>query len=249
MIKVLLIHGSMRGKLSSSRKVAMRFLDGIKDTVETEVTEVFLRDKDIKPCNGCFYCWKKGQGSCAIRDDMDELRTLVMDSDVIIESYPLYFFGMPSSMKAFTDRMITHVSEYRAKNGDESGRFLHEMRYPELMTKKFVMISTCGYERTDDCYDSIRLQFNQICGEEGYTFITVPQGGMLAEKSFENKTDRYLEKFADAGREYASNWRLSEETIKKLNRPMLGHRTFEMAINMNWDNEDVGPYGKVTIES
>ena len=177
---------------------------------------------------------------------MDTIRKQVMEADVIIESFPLYFFGLPSKMKAFMDRMINFVSEYRAVNGDEAtGRFLHEMRYPELMKKKLVLVSACGYEETVDCYDAVINQFDKICGHDNYTRIFVPQGGMLAEKTFENKIARYIVKFVEAGKEFAKNGKLSQETEEKLQVPMLGHNTFAQAINLNWDEEGVGPYGKI----
>ena len=248
-MKILLINGSMRGEQSSSLKVANAFVDGIveaDENRETEVIKVNLRDKRIEHCFGCFCCWKIHRGECVIKDDMEELRKLVMEADVIVESFPLYFFGMPSKMKAFTDRMISHVSEYRAVNGDEAtGRFLHEMRYPELMQKKLVLVSACGYEETVDCFDALINQFDKICGHDNYVRVFAPQGGMLAEKTFENKVCKYLVKFTEAGKEFARNGRLSEETETKLQIPMLGHNTFAQAINLNWDDPDAGPYGKV----
>lgn len=249
-MKVLLLNGSMRGSMSSSLKIAEAFIEGLvseNGEDNTEVIRVNLRDKNIEHCYGCLCCWKTTPGKCVIRDDMDEIRKLVLESDVIIESFPLYFFGLPSKMKAFMDRMISFVSEYRAVNGDEaSGRFLHEMRYKELSDKKLVLVSTCGYEETVDCYDAVINEFDRICGRENYTRIFVPQGGMLAEKTFENKVKRYLVKFTEAGREFVRNGgRIGEETEKKLQIPMLGHNTFAQAINLNWDDPDVGPYGKV----
>ena len=248
-MRILLINGSLRGEMSSSLKIARAFVQGMVEENgedQTIVTEVALKDKNIDHCHGCFCCWKNSKGKCVIHDDMDEIRQLVMESDVIIESFPLYFFGLPSKLKAFMDRMICYVSEYRAVNGDEStGRFLHEMRYPELMQKKLVLISACGYEETVDCYDSVRLQFDRICGPNGYTLITAPQGGMLAEKTFENKVKRYLVKFTEAGKEFVRDGQVSDATMKKLEIPMLGHNTFAQAINLNWDEPGVGPYGKI----
>ena len=107
-MKILLINGSLRGDYSSSLKVAHAFVKGMVEEygADTEVCEVALKDKRIDHCHGCFVCWKTTPGQCCIHDDMDELRQMVMDSDIIVESFPLYFFGLPSKLKAFTDRMI-----------------------------------------------------------------------------------------------------------------------------------------------
>lgn len=244
-MKILLLNGSMRGNQSASLKVAKAFIEGIVSETGAEVIEVPLKDKKIDHCHGCFVCWKNTPGECVIHDDMDEIRRLVMDCDVIIESFPLYFFGQPSLMKAFTDRMISYVSEYRGCGGDEENhRFLHNMRYEELQKKKLVLVSTCGYETTENCYDAICTQFDVIAGKGKYTTVFAPQGGMLSEKGFADKVSKYLVKFTEAGKEFAANGCISENTRRKLERPMLGHNTFEMAINMNWDTPGVGPYGR-----
>lgn len=247
-MKILLINGSLRGEYSSSLKVAHAFVDGMAKQYgdDTEIVEVALRDKNIDHCHGCFCCWKTTPGQCVIHDDMDELKKLVMESDIIVESFPLYFFGLPSKLKAFTDRMISHVMEYRGNPGNEENhRFLHNMRYPELEKKKLVLVSTCGYEVTDNCYDAVFAEFDRICGEGKYTTILAPQGGPLSETGFSEKVERYLSKFVEAGSEYARSGSLSRETWEKLQRPLLGHATFERVINMNWDQPDVGPYGKL----
>ena len=245
-MKILLLNGSMRGDSSSSLKVANAFIQGIKEKCpDAEVTDVKLRDKKIEHCYGCLCCWKNERGKCIIHDDMDELRDLVMENDIIIQCFPLYFFGMPSKMKAFVDRMIAYVSEYRGVGGNNmTGSFLHKMRYPELMEKKLVLISSCGYEKTEGCYDSVKIQYDTICGVGNYTLVTASQGGMLAEKTLQAKVERYLVKYKEAGKEFAENGRLSDETMDKLAVPMLGHNTFEQLINLNWDDPNVGPYGR-----
>lgn len=235
----------MRGQLSASLKVAKAFVNGIVEETGATVTEIHLREKHIEPCHGCFVCWKATPGQCVIKDDMDEIRDLIMEHDIIVEAFPLYFFNLPSKLKAFTDRMVSYVQEYRASNGDEEGnRFLHNMRYPELNEKKLVLVSTCGYETTEDNYDSVFVMFDKICGKGHYTTVLAPQGGVISEKSLENKVNRYLVKFTDAGKEFAINGKISDETWEKLQVPMLGHNTFDKIINMNWDNQDMGPYGK-----
>ena len=52
-------------------------------------------------------------------------------------------------------------------------------------------------------------------------------------------------KFEEAGKEFVKCKKLSKETEEKLSVPMLGHNTFAQAINLNWDEPGVGPYGKV----
>ena len=192
-----------------------------------------------------FYKDMTGKGSI-IRQFFDYANK--KGAEIGMENIYNFSIGNPSVPvpQAFTDRMICYVQEYRGNPGDEENhRFLHNMRYPELEKKKLILVSTCGYEVTDNCYDAVFAEFDRICGEGKYTTVLAPQGGPLSEQGFAEKVARYLEKFKEAGHEYAREGCLSERTWNKLQRPLLGHSTFEMAINMNWDNPEVGPYGKL----
>ena len=51
---------------------------------------------DIKHCSGCFNCRTKTLRHCTKKDDTAELTEKYISSDLIIWSFPLYTFGMPS---------------------------------------------------------------------------------------------------------------------------------------------------------
>ena len=67
---------------------------------------------------------------------------------------------------------------------------------------------------------------------------------MIAEETLQSKVQKYLVRFTEAGQEFAREGKVSEETLAKLAIPMLGHNTFERIINLNWDDPNVGPYGR-----
>ena len=95
-------------------------------------------------------------------------------------------------------------------------------------------IDTANYEPEDTDDPEWRAIYEKRCKDEGFT--------AYFDYSWQWA---YQEKFKEAGHEYAREGCLSERTWNKLQRPLLGHSTFEMAINMNWDNPEVGPYGKL----
>lgn len=243
-MKILILNGSPRESKSASLKVANAFLSGYCEVSQAELEFVDLYKLNISECRGCLSCWKKESGRCVISDDMQPLLEKVLKSDIIMEVFPLYFFAPPSRMKAFTDRCISLTSAYRGSHGDGvTEHFIHSMRYPELYEKKLILVSTCGYEFTDNNYNAVTEQYDRICGKGKYLTLFCPQGGVLSEQTLQPQVERYLLKFKEAGKEYAETGRLSAETFELLKKPLLRHHAFEAALNRTWDT-DAGPYGK-----
>jgi len=72
----------------------------LREKYETEI--IFLKDYDIKLCEGCHYCEENKR--CIIGGDMQELYPKLKKSDVIILSSPSYMGGVTSRLRAFMER-------------------------------------------------------------------------------------------------------------------------------------------------
>jgi multimeric flavodoxin WrbA len=96
MTKVLLISGSPRkGNTDFILSTIYNKLDSNKELV-------FLKDKEIKHCIGCLNCHDKPQ--CIINDDMTEIRSKLIDADIIVIGTPNYFDNITGLLKDFVDR-------------------------------------------------------------------------------------------------------------------------------------------------
>lgn len=71
------------------------------------VEKVRLRKKKIKPCRACDQCREKGK--CRHDDDMEELLSLMKESDIWVFGTPVYWWGPTAQMKAFIDRWYQDV--------------------------------------------------------------------------------------------------------------------------------------------
>lgn len=81
------------------------FLDGAGWS-DAEIIDV--AKAGIKPCLGCFACWNKTPGKCVITDDMAEILAKMIAADVIIWSFPLYYYSVPGGLKNLIDRPTSH---------------------------------------------------------------------------------------------------------------------------------------------
>lgn len=171
-MKALIINGSPKGAASNTMWLTNAFVSGFPDTAE--VKTITLRDRDIHPCMGCFSCWTRTPGQCAIQDDMQEIYQDILEADVIIESMPLYFAGMPSRMRMMTERCLLFTKRYEGSPEDTFHSIL-EMEEHSLKDKKLVLISSCGYVSMDTMFEGLLKEYDLICGTGNYTRILCAQ--------------------------------------------------------------------------
>ena len=102
MKNILAIMGSPR-KDGNTHSLISKILDGAKDMgAETEI--IFLRDLEIKECDGCHICWKGNE--CSKEDDMNLIYPKIIENDILIFGTPVYWYGPTALMKAFVDRFV-----------------------------------------------------------------------------------------------------------------------------------------------
>ena len=225
-MKVLVLNGSPKLERSNTLNVTNAFVAGFPEG--TEIKRIDIYAKDIKPCRGCFACWASSDGTCAIKDDMSEIILAIKAADVIIESFPLYFYGMPSQLKAVTDRCLALAEPYMGARSDD-GQTFNKMRDPSIFDKKLVVISSCGYVELDAVYPALLSQYDLICGgREKYTAILCAMGEVFMTGKAKRQIRVYLDDVKKAGAEYCANdFKISAETIRKLQIPILSPEGFE----------------------
>ncbi len=81
---------------------------------------------DIKPCRGCFACWLKHPGTCAIKDEQEPVLRAMAAADIAIWITPVTFGGYSSALKKSLDRMIPNILPFFIK---VRGEVHHPARY------------------------------------------------------------------------------------------------------------------------
>ena len=234
-MNILAINGSPKGKRSNTWRLTSAFLDGIIAWAENgrkqapAIETLSVSTLDIKPCLGCFSCWRKTPGRCCIHDDMRAVIEKILWADVIIWSFPLYYFGLPGQLKNLIDRQLPMSHPFMSTETESGG---HPSRY-DMSGKRTVVVSTCGFYTAKGNYGCVTSLFDRLCGKGGYTAIFCGQGELFRVKELADRTDEYLSWVRKAGEEFASG-EISTETRGKLDRSLFPRDVFEAMADASW---------------
>jgi multimeric flavodoxin WrbA len=213
-MKIVAINGSPKGRGSNTNIMIEVLLRGLKSPT-SEIFNIYLSEKTIKYCTGCYSCWFKTPGICVIKDDMKELISLIDNTDILIFGTPLYFNNISGTLKVFFDRLTAMGGDPHKKTNKQ-----HSVVVPH-----FIMMSNCGYPYRSQ-FDVISLWINNISkmlqskliGE----FYTI-EGKILTRPTDEQKKSRtnYLTYLENCGKEYLLNLELKEDQKALLKKSII----------------------------
>lgn len=66
------------------------------------IKKLLLFSYSIKPCAEIYACRKTGE--CSIKDDFNKILEDLFNADIIVLASPIFFYGLPSHLKALIDR-------------------------------------------------------------------------------------------------------------------------------------------------
>ncbi len=220
-MKIFALNSSPRKKKSNTDRILQPFLEGAKGA-GAEVDLVYLYEKKIKPCLGCFNCWIKTPGVCCQKDDMAELLETMVNCDVIVYATPLYVFGMTAQMKLFFDRIIPIAEPFIVLT--KEGHCTHPGRV-EKKASGMVVVSNCGFHELDN-FDEMMAQFKAISYHGGTKLMGAllrPEGEFLeiGEKLMPEKVKAVYDAAREAGKQVVENGEISEQTQKDVSSELL----------------------------
>ena len=238
-IRILAIQGSPRPKASNTEVLLKEFLKGAQaEGADTET--IYLKEKDIHPCVGCYTCWAKTPGVCVFKDDMPELREKVKGCNILVYATPLYNYNMTALMKAFQERLLPLLDPHLVK---KEGIYRHPQRFD--INRKMVLISTCGFPEVSH-FDALRHIFRimerngevPLVGE-----VLVPAAeAVLKQGHLRERAQGILNAVHRAGVEVVRDGRISKETEAKIQAAIISADEMAELANLWWD----GLIGRVT---
>lgn len=239
-MNILVLNGSPKAKKSNTFQITSAFLDGINNGHDNHVDLVEIGNCEIGHCLGCYTCWTKTPGQCVINDDMTGLIEKYVVADLVIWSFPLYYYGMPSKIKAFLDRLLP--TNLPVMNAYEDGTSGHPSRY-DFTNQRHILISSCGFYSIKGNYDALISQFEIMFGGR-LTKIICPEGELFRVPELSLRIQEYLSYVRKAGEEYYQQGGFLPDTQSKLNELLYPPEVFMEMANADWEIEEINHSSK-----
>lgn len=232
-MNVLAINGSPRGQFGNTEVMLKPFLEGCIESgaiVET----IYLKDKDIKHCSGCFTCWTKTQGKCIHNDDMEELLNKISQADIIVYATPLYYYTVTGLMKDFMDRMLPLNNREIVRVGNS---YSHPERLKREVPVKTVLISNCGFPGNYN-FSGLVETFKVMAKGNLAATILCGQGGILSSVNRDDTLKKiympFLSAIKSAGKEVVSLGCIEAETQAIIDKDVIDPENYVKNANVSW---------------
>lgn len=219
-MKVLVFNGSPKGQNSNTSVLVQAFLRGAQKA-GADTDEVYLIDKTIHHCTGCFSCWFKTPGQCIFHDDMDALLPAYKLADIVCFATPVYTWNMTAALKNFIDRLAPLKSPLLTQS--DTG---FDLQDTEAKTSQYMVISNAGFPGESN-FETMRRVFASC-----QPVLEIYRNCGMALKKDDPRVQQYLETVATAGFEMASSGHVSSETSDALLAELMPQEDYVRMIGM-----------------
>jgi multimeric flavodoxin WrbA len=220
-MKILGICASPRGSKSTTLRLVKAVLDGAR-TAGATVELVNVCDLDIKYCNACQVCFKKGK--CVHKDDFEELYKKILAADGLVWGSPNYFHTVTAQMKTLIDRMADAI-------------------HCQLLTGKYCCsVATGGnnYDQVTDYLDGLMMNFGALVTGNVGALMSKGQGSLEEAEKKANQLGKTLAEDIRTKRDYIGQREMQEEirgyfkNLVKMNKDNWEHE-YEYWNQINWN--------------
>ena len=124
---------------------------------EYDSWDIVTDNGSIRPCVGCFSCWNRDPGRCAIKDGYDNMGARIHHADEVVVISRYTFGGFSGFVKNVFDRCLGYVLPQFEVAGGESH---HQKRYDEDKPFTFIFY---GHGLSDDEKNSAKRYVTAVC--------------------------------------------------------------------------------------
>ena len=165
--------------------------------------EIISDNGRIRSCAGCFNCWLKTPGKCAIKDGYDHMAELISKADEVVIMSRYTYGGFSSFVKNVLDRSIGYILPFfRIYKGEMH----HKPRYADVKPFRFIFR---GHGLTDEDKARASKYVEAVCTNFN---------GKINEIRFVEMANDTLTSKTDAvnSRDYLDGKAISSDNVKTL---------------------------------
>lgn len=240
--QVVLLSGSGRSKrFSTSYYLARHLAEGMAGAHPApHIRVIHLRDLDFSECSGCFRCWRNG-GTCVLDDDYTSVIAPALEtSDLLVLSFPLYFYNFPPQINHVITRMFANLQP--TYHWDRQARgIVHDHR--SRMPGSIFLMGTGGLLDTGQFQVPV-MQASMLARRHamryaGHLFRSTGNT-LLIPAARTTLTDEIDASLLQAGLELVQSGVVSDETARAVQQPILSPaqlRSLGHALESVWNGE------------
>jgi len=159
-MKITILNGNMQGEAPEFTEFIEQL--EIQLRLEHQIEHFPLAEMNLKYCTGCWTCWWKTPGVCALHDDAEILFRSIIQSDLLIFASPLKAGFTTSLLKKINDRFVVLVHPYVQLIHKECHHLKRYDKYPNI---GLILSSEADTDARDlkivnDIYDRFALNFH-----------------------------------------------------------------------------------------
>ena len=153
----------------------------VLENTKHQVDYFRLADMDIHYCTGCWSCWYKTPGYCAIKDDHEQLLSCIPQADQLLYISPVIMGYESALLKTCKDRSIPVIHPYISiVKGEQHHRQRYEGMSPginvlvledEATTPEDIKLIKHTYDRVALNFHSSVNIFHSYSGQGGFDYV------------------------------------------------------------------------------
>ncbi|WP_303870481.1 NAD(P)H-dependent oxidoreductase [Acetobacterium wieringae] len=161
---------------------------------EVEFSYIFLKDVNLKLCQGCFICIGKGEMLCPLKDDKNNIEADILSADGVILSTPGYAMNVSALMKNFIDR------------------FAYSLHRPKFFNQSLMLVANggSGLSRVNSSLGMTLGGSDKVCE------LKITATPWEATADYEQRVQKDIEKAADRLYRSMKNKKLASPSLSNL---------------------------------
>jgi hypothetical protein len=228
MTKVLVINGSPRMEKSNTCFISTPFIEGMKKA-GASIELIYARKQKIKPCIGCFKCWRETIGDCFQQDDMKELLAKIKEVDILIIATSVYA-PLPGELQNILNRMVPLVEpilEFR------KGRTRAKPQEDVKFSKILGFITGGWWELSNlNVVAKVIEELTELFSFELTLPILRPHGYMLRGENDLNS--QILQRLEKVGYDFIKEGKMDENDLEFIRQPLMKQEEYLERSNQDY---------------